>query len=445
MTSRPWISCASIWWSPSWRKRYQRTPTVPVTPPARAFTLHARIVSGPKFAIGPRSRDGGLETGASAFAHDWNDPLSHFAVKLEGAVEARSLLFIPSKAPFDLYHQEMSFRGIQLYVRQVFIMDECKDIMPRHLRFIKGVVDSEDLSLNVSREILQQDRQIKAIRNFLVRKVFEELKRLKKDDSEKYLDFWKEFGPVLKEGLASWEEKKEPILELMFCASSNHETDLTTLTDYVSRMKPDQDKLFYISGPSRSVLEKSPHIENLLSQGYEVLFFTDRIDEVWLAQAPEVEGKTWQSVGSGEGQTGSDDDQKKADKALKKKQKELGGFLDFLKEQLSNDVKEVRLSSRLTSSAACLVGEENDMTPQMVSILKELGQDVPRVLRILELNPEHPIVAGMQSRFEKDSGDALLRDYARLLFGQAVLAEGSELSDPAEFSKKLADLMVSAV
>lgn len=378
-------------------------------------------------------------------SHDWTDPLAHISVKMEGAVEARALLYIPSKAPMDLYHQEMSYHGVQLYASRVFIMDECKDLMPRHLRFIKGVVDSEDLSLNVSREILQKDRQISAIRKFLVRKIMEELKHLKKDENENYLTFWSEFGPVLKEGLLDYNAKHDALLDLMLCPSSKDSSELTTLADYVGRMKEEQENIYYMVGSSRSVLESSPQIEKLVSDGYEVLFFTDRVDEVWLQQPPEFDGKQWQSVGHGEVEIGSDADKEKARIELDEKARDYKDLLQFLLAQLNDHVKEVRLSSRLASSAACLVGDTDDMTPQMVAMLREMGQEVPEVKRILELNPGHELVIKLQARFDAEGGNSELEEMAGLLFGQAVLAEGGKLPDPAAFSRSVAKLMIRAV
>ncbi len=400
-------------------------------------------------AIWARPRDEVTEDEYKEFykhiSHDWTDPLSHVSVKMEGAVEARSLLYIPAKAPPDLYHHEMSYHGIQLYVRQVFIMDECKDLMPRHLRFVKGVVDSEDLSLNVSREILQQDRQISAIRKFLVRKIMEELKRLKKDDGEKYLTFWSEFGPVLKEGLLAYNEKHDDIFNLMLCASSHDNATLTTLADYVERMKEGQEKIYFMVGANRSVLESSPHIEKLVSDGYEVLFFTDRVDEVWLQQPSEFDERKWQSVGQGEVDVGTAEEKEKAKIELDEKAKDYDGLLQFLQSQLDEYIKEVRLSSRLASSAACLVGDTNDMTPQMAAILREMGQEVPVVKRILELNPNHELVASLQKRFDSDGTNSDLEEMATLLYGQAILAEGGEIPDPATFSRSLATLMARAI
>jgi molecular chaperone HtpG len=375
-------------------------------------------------------------------SHDWNDPLTQISVRMEGAVDARALLFIPSHAPLDLYHQEMSYRGLQLYVKRIFIMDECRDLMPHHLRFIKGVVDAEDLSLNVSRELLQQDRQIAAIRKFLVKRIMEALSKLKDDQLEKYRIFWAQFGAVLKEGLLSLEESRDPILDLVLCASSHSETEPTTLADYVSRMKEGQDKIYFLTGPSREAVEQSPHMEGFLQKGYEVLFFTDRVDDVWLQNPPPFHDKHWQSLGRGEVELGTDAERREAEETLKEQTTTHKDLLALLKEILDDEVKEVRLTNRLTASAACLVGDAQDPSPQIVELLRQLGQDVPKVKRILEINPSHPILQKMQQRFDKDRSDPSIQTLAELLYGQTILAEGGQLPDPARFSRMVADLMV---
>ena len=373
--------------------------------------------------------------------HDWTDPRSHIAVHMEGAIEARALLYIPSKAPVDLFHQEMSYRGLQLYIRRVFIMDECKDLMPQHLRFVKGVVDSDDLSLNVSREILQQDRKILAIRRYLVRKVLDELNGMRNSDRAKYKEFWTEFGPVLKEGFLGIEEKKETLFELVLSHSTRDEQELTTLGEYVGRMSADQEAIYYLTAPTLEAARQSPHLEAFIDKGYEVLLFTDRVDEVWLPTAPEFLDKKWQSVGKGEITFGDEKEKKEAEKELKKQSKDFKDLTSLFQELLEKDVKEVRLTNRLTSSPACLVGEEDDLSPQVAAMLRQMGQEVPEVKRILELNPEHPIVKNLFQRFAENKSDQTVRDYAHLLYGQALLAEGGQPNDPAAFSKQLAQVL----
>jgi molecular chaperone HtpG len=372
--------------------------------------------------------------------HDWSDPLRHLSVTMEGAVEARALLYIPSKAPFDLYHREMSFRGLQLFIKRVFIMDRCEDLMPSHLRFIKGVVDSEDLSLNVSREILQQDRKIAAIRKFLVKKVMEELARLQKSDAKAYRDFWTQFGPVLKEGLLS-EEKKDPILDQMLCHTTRDDAEVTTLDEYVTRLTESQDAIYYLTSPTLDAARRSPQLEVFLEKGYEVLLFTDPVDEIWLQNPPDYKGKRWISVGRGTVDLGTSDERKSAEDALKSETKDYEGLTALFRELLEDDIKEVRITNRLTSSPACLVGEVHDLPPQMIEVLRQAGQDVPKVKRILELNPKHAIVRKLLERFQQDKHDAVVRDYADLIYGQALLAEGSQPTNPAAFSARLAEVM----
>jgi len=379
-------------------------------------------------------------------SHDIADPLLHLSTVIEGTFEARGLLYVPSHAPFDLYHREMAHRGIQLYVKRVFIMDECRDLMPEYLRFVKGVVDAEDLSLNVSREMLQQDRQIQAIRKHLMKKVLEALAELKQSDSEKYRSFFDEFGPVLKEGLLLWDEKRERILDLVLCISTHSESEPTSLADYVERMSEEQEAIYYLTGPSRDALAGSPHLEAFRAKGVEVLLFTDTVDEVWLGQMPpEFRGKRFQSVGKGEVELGSEEDKKKADEERQQDEETFKSLIACLRNAVQEDVKEVRLSSRLTSSPACLVLEEGDVTPQMEAMLRQAGQKVPRTKRILELNPSHPLLVQLNAMFEKNGTDPRLSQYAELLYGQALLAEGGQLHDPAAFSKKLADLMLKAL
>ena len=381
----------------------------------------------------------------SHITHDHQDPLLRVATALEGHFEARALLYIPSLAPFDLYHREMAHRGIQLYVRRVFIMDECRDLMPEYLRFVKGVVDSEDLSLNVSREMLQQDRQIQTIRKHLVKKVLQSLADLRKEDEAKYLSFWAQFGPVLKEGLLQFEEKRDRILDLVYAASTADEARLTGLDDYVERMPEDQEAIYYMTGPSREVLAGSPHLEAFKDKGVEVLLLTDPVDEVWLQQMPpEYKEKRFQSVGHGE--IDLDRDEKKNEEEGEQEQEaEYKDLIQAIRAALQEDVKEVRLSSRLKQSPSCLVLEEGDLSPQLEAMLRQAGQEVPEHKPILELNPDHVIMKKLQALFETNGTDPRISDYAGLLFAQAVLAEGGQLVDPAGFTQKLSELMAEAL
>jgi molecular chaperone HtpG len=377
-------------------------------------------------------------------AHDWTDPLRSIPVRIEGTFEAYALLYVPSRAPFDLYSPEMK-RGVQLYVKRVFIMDECKDLMPAHLRFIKGVVDAHDLPLNVSREILQKDRQIQVIRKNLVKKVMTTLSEMKSESAKEYGEFWAAFGPVLKEGLLSPEEDKDGLLDLMMASSTHDPSAETTLEAYVGRMKEGQEAIYFLSGPSKEGVAKSPLLEAFTAKGYEVLLFSDTVDEVWLDRAPKFKGKAMVSIAHGEVKLGSDEERKKEADDLAEKQKALGDMLGFLRVELQDEIKEVRLSSRLTSSAVCLVGDEHDPTPRMQRLLEQLGQKPPKVKRILELNPAHALVPKLKAIFAENPSDPRLKLYAQLLLGQAHLAESGQLPDPTAFSKVLADLMQQSV
>jgi molecular chaperone HtpG len=379
-------------------------------------------------------------------SHDFGEPMLRVASRMEGTFEARSLLYVPGRAPFDLYHREMAHRGIQLYVRRVFIMDECRELMPEYLRFVKGVVDAEDVSLNVSREMLQQDRQIRAIRKHLVKKTLETLKELKREEPEKYLQFWGEFGPVLKEGLLAYDEKRERVLDLLLCHSTHDESELSSLETYVERMQEGQEEIYYLAGPKHEALVSSPHLEAFRDKGIEVLLFSDPVDEVWLQQMPpEFQGKSFKSVGRGEVDLASEEEKQKAEETRKQDEETYHSLIGAVGSAVEDDVKEVRLSTRLTSSPACLVLDEGEMSPQLEAMLRQAGQELPAVKPILELNGSHPLLQKLQEIFDKDAADPRIASYAQLLYGQAQLAEGGQLADPAGFSKKLAELMVESL
>ncbi|MGI8906537.1 MAG: molecular chaperone HtpG [Candidatus Sumerlaeaceae bacterium] len=380
-------------------------------------------------------------------SHDWSDPLKRVIIRAEGTSEFRALIYIPARAPFDLFTRDFE-KGIHLYIKRVFIMSDAKDLVPEYLRFLRGVVDSEDLSLNVSREILQKDRHIATIRKAIVRKLLDTLKTMRADEKEKFATFWKEFGRVLKEGLFQDQANRDALLEICGFASTESSVDPdvgTTLEEYVARMKPDQNTIYYMTGPNRAAVESSPHLEAFRDQGYEVLILTDPVDEVWTQSLFEHKGKRFQSVGKGTADIGSEEDRKKAEQERKDKEKDFSSLLEALKSRLDEHVKEVRLSGRLTSSPACLVGEAYDMSPQMEQLMRASGQEVPKTKRILELNPGHPLLEKLQQIYSADSNDARLGDYAELLYGQSVLAEGGQLPDPGAFSRKVANLMTKAL
>jgi molecular chaperone HtpG len=374
-------------------------------------------------------------------SHDWNKPLQQFSMKAEGTSEFRALLYIPEKASDDLFMRDAK-HGVHLYIRRVFIMNDCKELIPEYLRFIRGVVDSEDLSLNISREILQQDRQIQRIRKGLVRKVHDALKNMRQTDEEKFNGFWKEFGRVFKEGLMTWDQKeRDPVLELCRFDSTHAPDHATSLDDVIARMDEGRDTIYFITGESKQALENSPHMEAFREKGIEVLLLTEPVDEIWTQNMVEYKEKKFRSIGKGEVELGSEEEKKKSEEERKEKEKDYKSLFECLQGNLSENVKEVRLSSRLTSSPACLVTGDFDMTPQMEQLMKASGQDVPKVLRILELNAGHLIIEKLHALYEKDKDDPTLGEYAELLYGQSVLAEGGQLPDPAAFSRQVAGLM----
>ncbi|MET0484543.1 MAG: molecular chaperone HtpG [Candidatus Rokuibacteriota bacterium] len=374
--------------------------------------------------------------------HDWNDPLEHVLVHVEGTVEARALLYVPSKAPMDLFMREGERRGVQLYVKRVFIMDDWEALLPPWLRFVRGVVASDDLSLNVSREILQKDRQIQAIRKHLARRLLGALKEMKEQRADKYRTFWPEFGAVLKEGLLGLEDNQDRILDVVLAASTAAPAELTSLADYVSRMKEGQEAIYYMTAATRSAAERSPHLEAFRAKGFEVLFFTDPVDELWLRLSREFGGKKLVSVAAASATPEANDEEGKKEEEARKEQEEgLRGLLDTLRAKLQDHVKDVRLSSRLTESPACLVGDPGDISPHLRELLRRSGQEAPVAKRTLELNAAHPIVARLRDLHGADQSDPKLALYAELLYGQALLAEGAPLPDPAAFSRRVAELM----
>lgn len=371
-------------------------------------------------------------------SHDWADPLEVIHMKAEGHFEYEALLFIPSHAPFDLFQRE-GRRGVQLYVKRVFIMDDCEALMPNYLRFIKGVVDAHDLSLNISREILQQDRQIQAVRRRLVKKVLSAVRDMMANHAERYRTFWNEFGRAVKEGLLDDTENRDTILELLSVASTHDPDELTTLRRYIERMKDGQTDIYYMTGESRSTIESSPHLEAFRAKGYEVLVLTDPVDEVWVERVGQFDGRQLQSIAKGQVDLDTEEEKENAEADRERQQKDFAELLSWMSSKLQKEVKEVRLSSRLTTSPACIVGDAHDITPTLEKMYRAMGQDVPPVKRILELNPTHPLVTGLREAHEQGSDEDVLAETAELLHGMALLAEGGELGDPARFTRLLAD------
>ncbi len=378
-------------------------------------------------------------------AHTWDSPLEVIVMKAEGTFEYQALLFIPSHAPFDLFNRDAAKVGVQLYVKRVFIMGNCDQLMPEYLRFVKGVVDAQDLSLNVSREILQQDRQISSIRRRLTKKVLSTIKEMQAERPADYRTLWTQFGAVLKEGLLADFDNKDTLLRLCSFASTHSEEEPTTLVDYVERMEDDQRQIFYATGQSREQLLKSPHLEAFRAKGYEVLLLTDPVDEVWVGQVSDFDGKALQSVAKGEVDLDSEEEKHAHAAEREEQDKQFADLLAWLTETLSDHLKEVRLSTRLTESAACLVTDAFGMTPALARMYQASGQVVPVGKRILELNPQHRIVTGLRDAFNDRGGDPSLAETAELLYGTALLAEGGGLEDPARFAGLIAELLARTI
>ncbi|MDA2991041.1 MAG: molecular chaperone HtpG, partial [Actinomycetota bacterium] len=381
-------------------------------------TIEAETLNSMK-ALWARPRDEVSDEEYAEFyrhiAHAWDDPLEIIPMKAEGTFEYQALLFIPTHAPLDLFNRDAV--GIELYVKRVFIMGDCDQLMPEYLRFVKGVVDAQDMSLNVSREILQQDRQVKAIRRRLTKKVLSTIKDLQSDRPEDYRTFWTQFGRVLKEGLLSDFDNQDTLLGISSFASTLSEEQPTTLAEYVARMKDGQTQIYYATGESRQQLLKSPHLEAFKAKGFEVLLLTDPVDEVWVGTVTEFDGKPLQSVARGEADLGSEEDTNTAER--EEQQKEFADLLTWLQQTLADHVKQVRLSTRLTESPACLVTDTFGITPALARIYQASGQDVPAGKRILEINPNHPLVTGLRNAHRDRGADDALIETAQLLYGTA--------------------------
>ncbi|MDO6681472.1 molecular chaperone HtpG [Oceanobacter sp. 5_MG-2023] len=370
-------------------------------------------------------------------SHDWNEPLTWMHNRVEGKLDYTSLLYIPSKAPFDMWNRD-SARGLKLYVQRVFIMDDAEQFLPLYLRFVKGVLDSNDLSLNVSREILQQDKQVDSMRSALVKRILDTLTKLAKNDSEKYQTFWNEFGDVLKEGPAEDNGNKEKIAALFRFATSTSEGEAQTvsLADYVARMHEGQTKIYYITAESHAAAMGSPHIEYFRKKGIEVLLLTDRVDEWMVGHLNAFDGKSFQDITKGELDLDelADEDEKKQQETLQESHKSLTERL----EKVLPDVKDVRVTSRLTDSPACLVVGQFDMGGHMRRMLEAAGQSMPEPEITLEINPTHPLI----ERLDHEQDEDRFAELAGLIHAQAQLAEGSQLKNPAEYVGKLNKLLL---
>ncbi|MBW6475479.1 MAG: molecular chaperone HtpG [Chromatiales bacterium] len=365
-------------------------------------------------------------------SHDWEAPLAWSHNRVEGKLEYTSLLFIPKKAPFDLWDRERR-NGIKLYVKRVFIMDDAEHLMPNYLRFVRGVIDSNDLPLNVSREILQHNKITDTMRGASVKKVLGLLEQIARDEPEKYQEFWEQFGKVMKEGPGEDFANREQIAKLLRFASTHNDSEEqgVSLADYVSRMKEGQEAIYYITADSFAAAKNSPHLEIFRKKGIEVILMYDRVDE-WLSSSlHEFDGKPLKSVAKGELDLGKLEDEEEK-KQQEETAKDFDALLKQVKETLGEKVKEVRLTHRLTNSPACLVTGEHEMSANLERILKSVGQDAPSIKPILELNPEHPLLG----RLKSEQGERF-DDLASILFDQALLAEGGQLDDPASFVAKL--------
>lgn len=377
-------------------------------------------------------------------SHDWNPPLTHVSMQAEGRLEYRALLFIPSKAPRDIFFSGYQ-KGLQLYVKNVKILDRCEEFTPDFLRFVRGVVDSNDIPLNISREMMQFSRLTAQIRSALTKKVLDTLEKQKTEQPEKYSAFYRDLGAVLKEGVVSAPEYREKILDLLLFESSADPGKLTSLGEYVSRMKEEQQEIFYLSGESRKAVEASPHLEAAAAKGYEVLYMIDAVDEFVLPALTEYQGKQLKSMGKGEVEFGSDLEKEANRRELETMGKNFDPFVKALEKALADTISAVKLSTRLTTSPACLVGSETGFSPHVERLIAQNKGDLQKQKRVLEINPKHEVIEKLNARFRVRGDDPALLENARLLYNQALLAEGSAVDDPADFSKLLTALMARAL
>jgi len=371
-------------------------------------------------------------------AHDFGEPLVWSHNQVEGTQSYTSLLYIPKQAPFDLWDREHR-HGIKLYVRRVFIMDDAENLMPQYLRFVRGLVDSDDLPLNVSREILQKNKFIDSIRAASVKKVLGLLETMVKNDAEKYAEFWGQFGRVMKEGPAEDFANRERIAKLLRFASTHSDTDEqnVSLEEYVSRMQPEQEKIYFVTADSFAAAKNSPHLEVFRKKGIEILLLHDRVDEWMVSHLTEFDGKALVSVAKGELDLGKlrDEDE---EKSAKQAETEFKDFVKRIQDALVDDVKEVRISHRLTDSPSCLVLEEHEMAVHLQQVMKQAGHALPAVKPILEVNPDHPLVVHLKD----EQGQEKFSEWSHLLFEQALLSEGGQLEDPTVFVKRMNAILV---
>jgi molecular chaperone HtpG len=366
-------------------------------------------------------------------SHDYTAPAETIHYRAEGTQEFTVLLYIPKVAPMNIYYPDFKI-GPTLYVKRVQIMDSCEELVPKYLRFLKGIVDSSDLPLNVSREILQNNKLVEQMNKNITKKVLETIKKMKMTEFDKYLEFYAQFGKILKEGIHYDFSRKEEIADLLLFESTETEDGkYTTLADYINRMKADQNEIYYITGAARSEVEKSPYLEGLKDKGYEVLFMLDEIDDIIINGLGVFKEKNFKSILKGDINLEDSEKQEEA-------KKEYEGLLGVIKEELGDNVGDVRLSGRLKDSACCLVAGESDIDPNMEKILRQMGQDVPEGKRIFEINPDHELFGLMKGM--KDENPELTKKFAKLLYDQALMLEGTKLADPSAFAAEITKLMV---
>lgn len=371
--------------------------------------------------------------------HDYSDPLRTIHFKVEGTQEFAGLLYIPKTKPFDIIYKEYK-SGPMLYVRRVQIMEHCEELFPPYLRFVKGVVESNDLPLNISREILQNNKMIEVMRKNITKRVLDALTDMKNKEYDTYVSFYKEFGRILKEGLHFEYEKKENIADLVLAESTSVESGYTTFADYISRMKEGQEEIYYILSPSKAEALASPYMEGLTNKGYEVLILTDDIDDIVISALREYKGKVFKSVVKGDINLTEEEKKEK-----EKKTEELNSILSFMKEHLKDKVSEVRLSSRLTDSPVCLVRGDTDFDPYMEQVMKAMGQAFMAGKRTMEVNAEHPLFIKLNDLFNKDKESDVLKEYIDLLYDEALILEGAKPVDAGLFAKRVASLMIKGL
>lgn len=407
-------------------------------------TIEEEVVNSTK-ALWTRSKGEITEAEITEFyqhiAHDFEPPLLHIHNKVEGSNEYTTLFFIPARAPFDLWDRTNQ-RGVKLYVKRIFIMDDSEKLLPPYLRFIRGIVDSNDLPLNISREILQHNKQIETIRSGSVKKILSALEGLAKTEPEKYATFWREFGRVFKEGIINDFSNRERIAKLLRFSSSHDDNEIpaVSLEDYLSRMKEGQDKIYYISADNLAAAKHSPHLEIFRKKGIEVLLYHEQIDEWVASHLTEFQGKTLQSVTKGQLDLGEMTDEQEK-QAVEQATTEFKSLVERLQKVLGDKVKAVRISHRLTSSPACLVSDEHGMDANLERLLKAAGQPITGSKRIFEINPQHSLVESLQA----ETDEQRFADWAFILYDQALLSEGGQLDDPSNFVNRLNQMFMQLI